>query len=60
MALIYQGMLEDFPEKSAGRATLSLVGFDMMIWGVSWGCCGSGAWSCLGGTMGAGPTRGMQ
>ena len=31
MALIHQEASEDFPEKSAGRATLSLVGFNMVI-----------------------------
>ena len=56
MALIHWGASEDFSEKLVGRAAFSLVSFDMVIWEVSWGCCGSGAWDCLGGTMGAGPT----
>ena len=36
MALIYWGVLEDFPEKLVERATLSLVGLDMVICEVHW------------------------
>ena len=53
MALIHQEASEDFPEKSAGSATLSLVGFDMVFWGVGWGCWGDGG-GFWGGTVGAG------
>ena len=65
MALIHWGTSEDFPKKSAGRATLSSVDFNMVIWGIDWGCCDKGyiwggAGDCLGGAMGAGPTGGMQ
>ena len=42
MALIHREASEVFPEKSAGSATLSSVGFDMVIWGVGWGCWGDG------------------
>ena len=34
MALIHQGASEDFPEKSVGKAALSLVGLDMVTCGV--------------------------
>ena len=64
MALIHQGALKDFPEKLVKRATLSLVGFDMVIWGVGWDRCGEGCiWDgvgdCLEGAIGARPTGRM-
>ena len=60
MALIHQRASEDFPEKLAGRAALSLAGLDMVTCGVGWGsgCIWGDAWGCLGGAMDAGPTRG--
>ena len=55
MALIHQEASEDFPEKSVGSAALSLVGFNMVIWGVGWGCWGDsgGLWD---GVVGTGPS----
>ena len=37
MALIHQGVLEDFPEKLVGRAALNFMSFDMVACGVGWG-----------------------
>ena len=59
MALIHQEASEDFPEKSAGRATLSSVDFNMVIWGVGWGCWGDGG-GFWGGTVGAEPSGGIR
>ena len=53
MALIHREALEVFPEKSAGSAALSSVGFDMVIWGVGWGCWGDGG-GLWGGSVGTG------
>ena len=50
MALIYRGALDDLPEKSAGRATLSSVVLVDIMRGRTGGCCGGG-W--LGGAGGA-------
>ena len=55
MALIHQEASEDFPEKLEGRAALSSAGFDMVIWGVGWGCCGGGG-GLWGDSVGAGPS----
>ena len=55
MTLIHQEASEDFLEKSERRAALSLAGFDMMIWGVGWGCCG-GSGGLWGGSVDTGPS----
>ena len=52
MALIHWGALDDLPEKSAGRATLSSVVLVDIVGDMAGGCCGGGWLGGAGGVIG--------